>query len=758
MVFQAKQGVDVEKTVTDTQFRIATNSKLFSILSDSIYTRKIDAVIRELCCNAFDAHVEARQNRKFQVTLPSEFNPEFRVRDFGLGLCEGDMNMYTTYGESTKSGSNAYIGAFGIGAKSPFAYTNTFNVTSYHDGTARAYSMFVEDGVPRMTKLGEGPSEEPSGLEVFFSVIPKDIDEFKDKAISICALMAEKIEFLQVTDRWLAEFDLEIKKYNWEIADYLGTGYATCDFSVDINYNHDCLYIVQGNVRYEMSTSEVVDMLKQAIGREYDRTVNRVQTNFYITGFLRVPNGTFVPHPSRERLTFDEITKATIKDVFSKIYRHHVEDAVNRILDGVKSYYDLHRRIRSISRLVSSNSRIIEFRNADQDILSGMQLIRKYDEWRKFDFSCVQIVGGDDKFYRFKSVPQLSMYGDRIDRIYYTTKYPFSEDYRYRVLKDKIQAEAKNAIILFGYISKVFTEDDKATFINVQSLPKLTPQDLSAFKKRIDVSTRSETRVTKEEVSFLKVSRSSFGSAHESFFQQAADKIPDMLTKFPVYWVGSNKRYEFKLGGNLFHLKVQCDKANLVHQYFDFFLDYIEPNVTSKPSQFGVAVLPQGHPLRGMLPELEYALIEGVRFVAMDFMNKTFYKIDSSNHDVFFNRLIKSPELLMKIVAGAKGKEFQIFISDWISAGMPQPVQKIKQPSLPFQILPDGERDLLRDDYHSKRNIKELTVRHLYEYIGKHGFPLINSFLWSGVGDNDIADDLLDYVVNKADRLFKDGN
>jgi hypothetical protein len=436
---------------------------------------------------------------------------------------------------------------------------------------------------------------------------------------------------------------------------------------------------------------------------------------------------------------------------------HHVEDAVNRALDGVKSYYDLHRRIHGISRLVSSNSKIIEFHNADQDILSGMKLIHNYDEWRKFEFSCVQIVGGDDKFYRFKSVPQLSMYGDRIDRIYYTNKYPFSEDYRYRVLKDKIDAEAKSVIILFGDISKVFTEYDKTTFVNVQSLPKLTLQDLAAFKKIIDVPTKSESRVTKEEVSFLKVSRNS-SRARDFFSQQSADKIPDMLTEFPVYWVGSNKRYEFKLGDNIFHLKVQNDKTYLVCQYFDFFLDYIEPNITFKPSQFGVAVLPQGHPLRGMLPELEYALVEGVRFVAMDFMNKTFYKVENSNHDVLLNRLLKNPELLMKIIAGAEGEEFQIFLSDWVSAGMPQPVQKIEQPSLPFQILPEDERDLLRDDYYSKRNIKELNVQHLYEYIGNHGFPLIKSFLWCGVRDNDIADDLLDYVANKAGRLFKDGN
>ena len=264
MVFQAKSGVDVEKSVTDTQFRIATNSKLFSILSDSIYTRKIDAVIRELCCNAFDAHIEARQERKFQVTLPSEFNSEFRVRDFGPGLNEEDMQMYTTYGESTKSGSNAYIGAFGIGAKSPFAYTNTFNVTSYNGGMARAYTMFVEDGVPRMTKFGEGPTEEPSGLEVFFPVSPKDIIEFKDKAVQICALMADKIEFVHAQDRWLSEFDLEVKKYNWQPADYLGSGFAISDFSVDIQLNHNYLYIVQGNVRYEMSSYEVVRQVIQS--------------------------------------------------------------------------------------------------------------------------------------------------------------------------------------------------------------------------------------------------------------------------------------------------------------------------------------------------------------------------------------------------------------------------------------------------------------------------------------------------------------
>jgi hypothetical protein len=757
MVFQAKSGVDVEKTVTDTQFKIATNSKLFSILSDSIYTRKIDAVIRELCCNAFDAHVEARQDRKFQLTLPSEFNSEFRVRDFGSGLCESDMQMYTTYGESTKSGSNAYIGAFGIGAKSPFAYTNTFNVTSYHDGVARAYSMFVEDSVPRMVKLGEGPSEEPSGLEVFFPVAVKDIDEFKNKAVTICALMADKIEFLQANDRWLAELDLEVKKYNWIPADYLGAGYATSEFKIDIDHDYNYLYIIQGNVCYEMSVSEVAETLRYALGREYDRTINRLKTNFYISGFLRVPNGTFVPHPSRERLTFDEITKGILKDIFSKVFEYHVDGAVDRVLEGVKSYYDLHQRLRDISRLVSSNSKIIEFSNDDQNILTGPHLVHNYDEWRKLDFPCVQITGGNDKTYRFKSIPQMNMYGDRIDRIFYTNKYPLAEKDRYRILKDKIQAESKNSIILSGNISKMFTEDDKAFFVNVQSLPKLTPEDLLNFKKRVGASTGSGIRVTKEEVSFLTVD-----ALGERFYQQPADKILDMLVDFPVYWVGSNKRYEFQLGNTLFHLKVQGDKDTLLRQYFGFFLEYIAPDVPivkkGKMSQFGVAVLPEDHPLRDVLPELENSLIEGIRSVVTDFMNKTFYKIDLFGSDLLFDRLIKHPELLLQIITEFNGKDFKDFFSDWISAGMPKPVQKVKQSVLPFQLLPNDERDLLQKDYNSSVNIKILSIRNLYEWLGGVGFPVLRSFSWNGVSDDALADDLIDYVINKAGRLLKDGN
>ena len=105
------------------QFNIAQTSKMFKILSDSLYSDKIMAVIRELSTNANDSHISAHNEDPFKVTLPTNANPSFTIRDFGTGLSQQDMeNLYTTYGASSKNDSNDFTGCLGLGSKSPFAY------------------------------------------------------------------------------------------------------------------------------------------------------------------------------------------------------------------------------------------------------------------------------------------------------------------------------------------------------------------------------------------------------------------------------------------------------------------------------------------------------------------------------------------------------------------------------------------------------------------------------------------------------------
>ena len=168
------------------EFRIRNSAKAFSILSSGLYANKIRAVVRELSCNATDSHVAAgRADTPFDVHLPNALEPHFSIRDYGTGLSHEQVtNIYTTYFESTKTNSNAFIGALGLGSKSPFSYTDNFTVTAIKDGRKGIYTAFInEAGVPSIAQMIEEATDEPAGVEVKFSVNDRyDFDKFAHEA------------------------------------------------------------------------------------------------------------------------------------------------------------------------------------------------------------------------------------------------------------------------------------------------------------------------------------------------------------------------------------------------------------------------------------------------------------------------------------------------------------------------------------------------------------------------------------------------
>ena len=168
------------------EFRIRNSAKAFSILSSGLYANKIRAIVRELSCNAVDSHTAAgRTETPFDVHLPSTLEPWFAIRDYGTGLNHDQVtNIYTTYFESTKTASNEFIGALGLGSKSPFSYTDNFTVTAIKDGIKGIYSAFINaEGVPSIAKMGEEETTEPTGVEVKFSVNDRyDFSKFYDEA------------------------------------------------------------------------------------------------------------------------------------------------------------------------------------------------------------------------------------------------------------------------------------------------------------------------------------------------------------------------------------------------------------------------------------------------------------------------------------------------------------------------------------------------------------------------------------------------
>jgi hypothetical protein len=170
-------------------FTIKATARSFKILSDGLYANKIRAIIRELSCNAFDSHVAAgKKETPFDVHLPNQLEPWFSIRDYGVGLsAEQVTNIFTTFFESTKTGSNDFVGALGLGSKSPFSYTDNFTVTAVKDGNKGIYSAFINnDGVPSIALMMQEDTTEPAGVEIRFSVEDRyDFDRFAQEASSV---------------------------------------------------------------------------------------------------------------------------------------------------------------------------------------------------------------------------------------------------------------------------------------------------------------------------------------------------------------------------------------------------------------------------------------------------------------------------------------------------------------------------------------------------------------------------------------------
>ena len=214
--------VDRSGVTQDGEFGIIFNAKMAKILSDGLYSDKIGSIIRELCCNAIDSHVEAGcHDRPIEVHLPNQLEPWFHVRDFGVGLNNKQVNdIYTKYGASTKTNSNDFIGQLGLGSKSPFAYVDAFDITAIRDGRCGHYSMYRnEKGMPSVALLAEVDTTEPAGVTVKMPVRSSDMREFLLKAQQVFQWFDVQPQVTGASDFRVPERQVFWKGARWQLLD-----------------------------------------------------------------------------------------------------------------------------------------------------------------------------------------------------------------------------------------------------------------------------------------------------------------------------------------------------------------------------------------------------------------------------------------------------------------------------------------------------------------------------------------------------------
>lgn len=366
-------------------FTINASAQAFSILSSGLYKNPVKAIIRELSTNAIDSHVEAGNENKFDVEIPTRYSPVFRIRDYGTGLAKEDViGLYSTYFGSTKTDSNDQIGALGLGSKSPLGYTNSFSVVSYFNGMKYNFSIFIgEDGFPNIALTGENPCEEYNGLEI---IIPakNDIYKWEEEAKNVYKYFDTLPNFIG------SDVNITPVQYKHE--------YDNIKVKANTNYAtpHN---LVQGGIAYPFSFDDI----------EIDSDIKDMINNLKFDIFCEIGEVSFLPN--REEISYDVRTIATIqKNVanFAKNIRKNIKAEIAAI--SVDNSFDEIQSV--IHDLSNSYSRLI---TADKKLLKKLE--KKVKAVSKNGFIVL-----DTSPYSFGVKYDIKLIGDKLNEVSYAIK------------------------------------------------------------------------------------------------------------------------------------------------------------------------------------------------------------------------------------------------------------------------------------------------------------------------------------------------
>lgn len=279
---------------------VSDDAALMHILSSTLYTYRELAVVREILCNAWDAHIAAgKTDVPIQVTVA---DGRMTVRDFGFGIAHKDIGpIYGVYGSSTKRNDGTVTGGFGLGSKAPFAYVDTFEVVSHHLGQKTVYRMAKSSleigGKPSIHKIVSLPTDE-TGIAVSFAIGEKDHAQFI-QLVGQVAYQGEILCSLNGSEP-LAQLPLSTSPHGYLVTDHR----TPLTQAINVRY---------GNAVYPVPEHE-------AYAREYHKTVRLLNQLWEGANLIFLaPANSLTIAPSREALILTDQTVATLSEQFSRL-------------------------------------------------------------------------------------------------------------------------------------------------------------------------------------------------------------------------------------------------------------------------------------------------------------------------------------------------------------------------------------------------------------------------------------------------------
>lgn len=343
--------ININKTIKtnlinkETNFSIKDSPIAYKLLSDNLYKYPLKSMIRELLCNAFDSQYRAGMPyTPIKVFCGCVTHPILMIRDYGTGMSEKEIKkVYTSYFTSTKNKTNKEMGGYGLGSKSPLAYTHTqFLITSYYNGIKSSYIVYLNDkGVPCLNKIeSPTPTDEQNGLEVSVPISIDDVEIIKYLITELVCVSKMRVNFVD-------------SSFNTELIECVDRAYilnTESFFYVDRHpacpmYNNlgeevtDYIYFMVGEVMYNIEAKhylaydefeKLLPIILKKIPRKlnvtldfiHDLFTNKIQLNLLISRFLalkpvfNIKIGSIDILPSREGV---ELSDRTYNEIYATI-------------------------------------------------------------------------------------------------------------------------------------------------------------------------------------------------------------------------------------------------------------------------------------------------------------------------------------------------------------------------------------------------------------------------------------------------------
>lgn len=576
-------------------FSIDTSTSIiFDILRDKMYSNKIGSVSREVASNSRDANRESGTDKNIQIefTDNSTFlsgDVSIIFRDFGVGISPDRMeNVFLKYAASTKRGDNIQTGGFGMGAKTPFSYTDSFIIHTVNNNMDYVYSAIIDKtGNGKIILLSEEPTENESGTEIIIPV-------------------------LSTPDRLRFEEEVYRATSYWDGVDYINFTIPKKEFEYVVNEKDFRIIPFNG-------WSNVVGLVD---GIPYEiKPKNRTIINGY-TVMFNLDLEEITINANRESLQYDDKTQAHIDKKY-ELFIEGISNIVKEYLSDNSSYAEAFKK----QKTLKTNTGILGFENLVYSMKQN------------------GIFGLDyDAYFNGEPVSNIKFRYHSVDLVTFDTKskyQPTSFQFDYPIVyhdKGRPSVTKNETLRKFLYIRPIKGNPDEEIAKEFAKLQEITAGDFQKYSEvKVNISRPS---VAYQKKDYITLKFRDHQNSHRTVtlnFDKTTKKLNvDNVIFLPIYGLNAYKNYngdEMKIVKYLFGIK----NAYFVNR--SVYEKHLEPaGYKTLKSLFKEVDLSQFSQYLG-ISDAKSALSNFPKFIV-----KNFPELLPKSYQVLVDRAVKIPE------------------------------------------------------------------------------------------------------------------